>query len=155
MDQLDPVSLLATPICCDYTLTHLIIGLSIFTVLVVLLKSYFRGGQFNITEADLSKKCAIVTGGNSGIGAVTVKTLCNLGCSVIIGARSKETAEEVIKSIRRKNPTAKVDYIQLDLASKASIENFASAVKFTKIDYLINNAGIMSIPQRKITKEGV
>lgn len=45
--------------------------------------------------------------------------------------------------------------MQLDLASKESIESFAKSVSFDKIDYLVNNAGVMAIPQRKLTKEGI
>jgi short-subunit dehydrogenase len=123
-------------------------------VVLVLLKRYFSGGVFNIPKVDLSDKYAVVTGGNSGIGAETVKELAKLGCSIIIGARSRETAEEVIKSIKNQNNKAKVEYISLDLSSKESIESFAKSVQFPKIDYMVNNAGIMSIPKRKVTKDG-
>lgn len=58
-------------------------------IVLVLLKKYFSGGVFNIPNVDLTDKYAVVTGGNSGIGAETVKVLCKLGCNVIIGARSK------------------------------------------------------------------
>lgn len=58
-------------------------------IALVLLKKYFSGGVFNIPNVDLSDKYAIVTGGNSGIGAETVKVLSKLGCNIIIGARSK------------------------------------------------------------------
>lgn len=90
-------------------------------IVLILFKKYFSGGVFNIPNVDLSDKYAVVTGGNSGIGAETVKVLSKLGCNVIIGARSKETAEEVIKSIRSQNSKAKVEFISLDLSSKASI----------------------------------
>lgn len=43
----------------------------------------------------------------------------------------------------------------MDLASKESIETFAKNVSFDKIDFLINNAGLMAIPRRKLTKEGL
>ena len=90
-------------------------------IVLVLFKKYFGGGAFNIPNVDLADKYAVVTGGNSGIGAETVKVLAKLGCNIIIGARSKQTAEEVIKSIRSQNNKAKVEFISLDLSSKASI----------------------------------
>ena len=90
-------------------------------ILLSLLKKYFSGGVFNIPNTDLSDKYAVVTGGNSGIGAETVKELSKLGCNVIIGARNKETAEQLIKNIRSQNSKAKVEFIELDLTSKASI----------------------------------
>lgn len=37
--------------------------------LLVAVKLYFNGGIFKLTKVDLSGKTAIVTGGNSGIGA--------------------------------------------------------------------------------------
>ena len=47
------------------------------------------------------------------------------------------------------------DSIRLDLSDRESIRSFCSAVSFDRIDFLINNAGIMAIPQRKLTKEGI
>lgn len=106
---------------CSCTLTCALMYAVPIVIVLVLLKKYLSGGVFNIPNVDLSDKFAVVTGGNSGIGAETVKVLSRLGCSIIIGARSKETAEEVIKSIRSENNKAKVEFISLDLSSKASI----------------------------------
>lgn len=102
------LDLLATPICCDYNLQQLLL---IVIPLIVILKLYFRGGQYTIPKVDLSGKYAVVTGGNSGIGAETVKVLCSLGCQVIIGARNRETAEVVVKTVLKQNPSAKVEFI--------------------------------------------
>jgi short-subunit dehydrogenase len=115
-------------------------------IVLILLKKYFSGGVFNIPNVDLSDKYAVVTGGNSGIGAETVKELSKLGCNVIIGARNGEVAEKLIKKIRSKNNKAKVEFIQLDLTSKASIESFAKSINFKQIDFLVNNAGVMWTP---------
>lgn len=144
--------LLEVSTCCGWSLKDLLIFTALFAVIIVILKAYFRGGQFNVPEIDLTGKYAIVTGGNSGIGAETAKELCRLGCEVIIGARNKETAEEVIKTIRKATPSAKVEYIPLDLASRSSISSFAASVNFPHIDYLVNNAGVMAIPNKKATK---
>lgn len=145
------ITLLATPLFFGLTLQQLLL---IAVPIVVLLKLYFRGGQYTIPKVDLTGKYAVVTGGNSGIGAETVKVLCRLGCQVIIGARNRKTAEEVVKGVLSQHPSAKVEYIPLDLASRSSIECFASAVSFPHIDYLVNNAGVFGTPQRKTTKEG-
>ncbi len=80
----------------ELTLTYAVVPL----LSLVLLKLYFRGGRFSIPKVDLSGKYAVVTGGNSGIGAETVRELSRLGCSVLIGARSRSTAEELLKSIK-------------------------------------------------------
>jgi len=41
------------------------------------------------------------------------------------------------------------------LADRSSIKNFAENIKSDKIDYLLNNAGVMGIPERKLTKDGI
>lgn len=43
----------------------------------------------------------------------------------------------------------------MDLASQESINSFAKSIPFEQIDLLINNAGLMAIPRRKLTKEGI
>ncbi len=44
--------------------------------------------------------------------------------------------------------------MELDLASKASIEAFAKGVHYKRVDFLVNNAGVMWTPERKLTKDG-
>jgi NAD(P)-dependent dehydrogenase (short-subunit alcohol dehydrogenase family) len=58
----------------------------------------------------------------------------------------------LIKAI---DSNASVEFIPLDLADRTSISDFASSLKYEKIDYLVNNAGVMGIPSRKLTKEGL
>ena len=61
----------------------------------------------------------------------------------------------MIKECKKKDPSCKVEFIRLDLADRSSIASFASSIPFDTVDYLINNAGIMAIPTRKVTKEGL
>jgi NAD(P)-dependent dehydrogenase (short-subunit alcohol dehydrogenase family) len=61
----------------------------------------------------------------------------------------------VVKACKQANPEAQVEFIPLDLADRASIKAFEEAIPFERVDFLINNAGVMAIPQRKLTKEGV
>ena len=90
-------------------------------ILVYLFKRYVDGPEFHVGKFDLHGKVAVVTGGNGGIGYEVVKELAVKGCSVVIGARNRKIAEEAIKSIKKMNADAKVEYISLDLASKSSI----------------------------------
>ena len=80
--------------------------------------------------------------------------MASLGCDVIIGARDILTAEAVIKASQRNNSKGKITFIPLDLADTGSIKKFAELVPFEKIDFLINNAGVMRIPERRLTKQG-
>jgi hypothetical protein len=82
------------------------IGLCIAIILALFaLKIYFNGAVYEIPkETSLVGKYAVVTGGNSGIGAYNVRQLASLGCQVVIGARDRLTAEAVIKDIKKKHP---------------------------------------------------
>jgi hypothetical protein len=58
----------AISIAPAHLLNYLLIAVTVTTILV-LLKKYFNGGKCNITTIDLKGKYAVITGGNSGIGA--------------------------------------------------------------------------------------
>jgi len=98
-----------------------------------------------IKGINLEGKIAIVTGGNSGIGLETVKTLAKAGAKVIVPARDIEKAKRNLDGIPN------VELEELDLANPNSIDAFAE--KFLKserpLHLLINNAGIMWVPLRR------
>jgi NAD(P)-dependent dehydrogenase (short-subunit alcohol dehydrogenase family) len=73
---------------------------AVVIVALYFIKQHFRGGKYRHQDIDLKGKTAVITGGNSGIGAETVKYMVSLGCSVIIGARDRKTAEKVIKKCK-------------------------------------------------------
>ncbi|HEU4981515.1 MAG TPA: oxidoreductase [Acidobacteriaceae bacterium] len=101
------------------------------------------------------RKLAVVTGANSGIGWHTARVLARAGCEVILAARSPEKGRDAAETIRREFPQAKVRAEILDLASFVSIRRFAAKIdKEPKLDLLINNAGVMAIPQRELTADG-
>lgn len=98
-----------------------------------------------IRGIDLSGKTAIVTGGNTGIGLETVRTLAAAGATVIIPARNVEKAMENLHGLHN------VEIEAMDLMDPSSIDRFAE--KFLAsgrpLHLLINNAGIMWVPFRK------
>jgi NAD(P)-dependent dehydrogenase (short-subunit alcohol dehydrogenase family) len=98
-----------------------------------------------IKGIDLTGKIAIVTGGNTGIGLETVKTLANAGATVIVPARDIEKAKKNLQGI------ANVEIEEMDLINHNSIDTFCE--KFLASDrplhLLINNAGIMWVPLRR------
>jgi NAD(P)-dependent dehydrogenase (short-subunit alcohol dehydrogenase family) len=104
---------------------------------------------------DLTGKIMIVTGGNSGLGLESVKAFAMKGAEVILACRSVENGEKAKAEILRDHPEGKIELMELDLADLASVESFASAIKgaYSKIDVLLNNAGIMMPPYFK-TKDG-
>ena len=98
-----------------------------------------------INGIDLTGKIAIVTGGNTGIGLETTKTLAAAGAKVIVPVRDIEKAKRNLEGV------ANVELEVMDLMSPDSIDAFAK--KFTAsgrpLHLLINNAGIMWVPLRR------
>ena len=98
-----------------------------------------------IKDIDLSGKTAIVTGGNTGIGLETVKTLAAAGARVIVPARDLEKAAHNLRNI------ARTETASLDLMDPDSIDVFARQflAPGSALHLLINNAGIMWVPLRR------
>nr|CAN65621.1 hypothetical protein VITISV_040853 [Vitis vinifera] len=91
---------------------------------------------------------AIVTGASSGIGTETTRVLALRGVHVVMGVRNMSAGKEVKEAIVKEIPTAKVDAMELDLSSMASVRKFASEYNSSglPLNILINNAGIMAVP---------
>lgn len=97
---------------------------------------------------DASGLTAIVTGASSGIGIETARVLALRGVHVIMGVRNMAAGRDVKEAIVKEIPSAKVDAMELDLSSLASVRNFASDFNSSghPLNLLINNAGIMAPP---------
>jgi NAD(P)-dependent dehydrogenase (short-subunit alcohol dehydrogenase family) len=107
------------------------------------------------TTADIPSQAgrtAVVTGANGGLGLETARALAAAGAHVVMGARNQEKAAEAVADIRRAVPDAALEVVALDLASQASVREAAERIlgAHDKIDLLINNAGVMGIPERRI-----
>ncbi|XP_038876124.1 short-chain dehydrogenase TIC 32, chloroplastic-like isoform X1 [Benincasa hispida] len=91
---------------------------------------------------------AIVTGASNGIGSETARVLALRGVHVIMGVRNLEAGRNVTETIVKENPSAKIDAMELDLSSTASVRKFASDYQSSgfPLNILINNAGIMATP---------
>ncbi|KAF5818998.1 putative very-long-chain 3-oxoacyl-CoA reductase [Helianthus annuus] len=91
---------------------------------------------------------AIVTGASSGIGLETASVLAMRGVHVIMAVRNLEVGQKVKAGICAKTPNAKLDVMELDLSSQASVRKFAAdyIAKDLPLNILILNAGIMSPP---------
>lgn len=105
---------------------------------------------------DLSGRFAVVTGANSGLGFGLAKSLAAAGADVVMAIRSKAKGEAAIDEIRRELPAAKVSIRQLDLSSLPSVAALGDELvaEGRPIDILINNAGVMTPPQRQETHDG-
>ncbi|MFS7949636.1 putative very-long-chain 3-oxoacyl-CoA reductase [Helianthus anomalus] len=97
---------------------------------------------------DGSGLTAIVTGASSGIGTETARVLALRGVHVVMAIRNMPAGREVKEAILKQNPTAKIDAMELDVSSVASVNSFVSDYKSSglPLNILINNAGILAPP---------
>ncbi|MDY5986388.1 SDR family NAD(P)-dependent oxidoreductase [Sporofaciens sp. SGI.106] len=91
----------------------------------------------------LDGKVAIITGGNSGVGAATAKLFAKEGAKVIITARREGPLEDVAKEIREAG--GEVLPVATDISKKGDADKLvAKAVEvYGKLDILVNNAGVL------------
>ena len=120
---------------------QLFIVLLIFVVILVYFIKRRVNGPLSPIKKDLTGKLIIVTGSSDGIGLETAKDLLSSNARVIFACRNKNKTQEIINKFPE-NYKKNAIFIQLDLASFKSIENFAKEIKlnYPKIDILINNA---------------
>ncbi|KIY48186.1 retinol dehydrogenase 12 [Fistulina hepatica ATCC 64428] len=112
---------------------------------------------------DLSGKVILVTGGeflltdgNVGLGKETILQLARHNpAHIYLAARTQSKAEQAIADIKKDVPDVRITYLPLDLTSFASIKKAADLflAQSSRLDLLINNAGIMATPPGK-TAEG-
>lgn len=88
---------------------------------------------------DQTGRTVIVTGANSGLGAVTARELARAGASVILACRNVEKGKAAAASM-----PGLVEVRGVDLADLQSVREFAEGVD--GVDVLINNAGVMAVP---------
>ncbi|XP_030375253.1 dehydrogenase/reductase SDR family member on chromosome X [Scaptodrosophila lebanonensis] len=101
-------------------------------------------------------RIAVITGGNRGIGLRIVEKLLACDMTVIMGVRDPQSAEAAVRSIVDiSQSSGKLICEQLDVGDLKSVRAFAQRIKekYTKIDLLLNNAGIMFAPFR-LTADG-
>ncbi len=111
------------------------------------------------TSADipaLTGRIAIVTGATSGIGAEAALALAAHGAEVLLAVRDTARGEAQAASIRARHPGARVSVGAMDLASLASVRDFAARTNDTigRIDILLNNAGLGLQNTRHTTADG-
>jgi len=100
-------------------------------------------------------KTAVVTGSTGGLGYETVLALAKAGADIILTGRDDRKGQSALDKISREVIGARIRYEHLDLASLASIADFAQRVQVRQsLDLLINNAGVMALPRRQTTADG-
>jgi NAD(P)-dependent dehydrogenase (short-subunit alcohol dehydrogenase family) len=100
---------------------------------------------------DQSERVVIVTGSSSGIGYETARVLAKNNAEVIVAVRNLERGHAAAEKIKSQYQKAKVTVMRLDLADLSSVKRFAEEFTstYSRLDRLINNAGVMVPPHAK------
>ena len=98
---------------------------------------------------DLAGKRAIVTGGASGIGIETARALASAGAEVTLAVRDVAAGERVATEVGATGGAA-----YLDLANLESVDAFARGWD-GPLHILVNNAGVMAIPELTLNGDGL
>jgi NAD(P)-dependent dehydrogenase (short-subunit alcohol dehydrogenase family) len=111
------------------------------------------------TVADIPSqkgRLAVITGATGGLGYETSLALAQAGAEVILAGRNSDKGRDAIQRIVQQAPSAKVRFEKIDLGSLASVADFSDRMlaQDRPVDLLINNAGVMTPPDRKATADG-
>jgi NAD(P)-dependent dehydrogenase (short-subunit alcohol dehydrogenase family) len=100
--------------------------------------------------------CLVIVTGTGGLGYEDALALAKAGADVILAGRNAAKGAEAVNNIRAEYPAAKVRFEELDLANLASIAAFGQRMQaeLPQLDVLINNAGVMTPPDRRTTSDG-
>lgn len=104
--------------------------------------------SWNTTDIpDQTGRTVVVTGANSGLGLATVEALARAGAHVVLAVRDPRRGEAAAAAV-----PGSVEVRRLDLADLSSVREFAAGWR-GDLDLLINNAGVMNVPEGR-TKDG-
>ena len=108
-----------------------------------------------VADVDLHGRHAVVTGASSGIGAETARALASAGADVTLAVRNVEAGKKVADRIAESLPDGMgaISVAPLDLADPASVASFVHAWT-GPLHILVNNAGVMALPQLTRTTSG-
>ncbi|WP_433028673.1 SDR family oxidoreductase [Actinomycetospora sp. CA-053990] len=110
----------------------------------------------DITVPDLTGRRAVVTGASDGVGLGIAARLAAAGAEVVLPVRNPRKGEAALATIADRTPGADVSLRALDLSSLASVADLGTTLREEgrPIHILINNAGVMTPPDRRSTADG-
>jgi NAD(P)-dependent dehydrogenase (short-subunit alcohol dehydrogenase family) len=99
---------------------------------------------------DLGGRTAVVTGANGGLGFQTALALAGAGAQVVLAARDASKTAAAEARIRERYPSAALEVVPLDLGDLSVVSAAARQILagHERVDLLVNNAGVMAMPQR-------
>lgn len=106
-----------------------------------------------IAGIDLHDRRALVTGAASGIGVETARALASAGAGTVIAARDLAAAERTAAGIRATTGNPAVSVARLDLLDRGSVDQLIRDLA-GPLHILVNNAGVMAVPELRRSPEG-
>jgi NAD(P)-dependent dehydrogenase (short-subunit alcohol dehydrogenase family) len=106
-----------------------------------------------VAGIDLGGKRAVVTGSSSGIGVETARALAEAGADVTLAVRDTDAGAKTAADITATTDSAAVHVAELDLADPRSVAAFVAGWG-GPLDLLVNNAGVMAVPDLRLTPQG-
>ncbi|MER6146717.1 SDR family NAD(P)-dependent oxidoreductase [Streptomyces hirsutus] len=106
-----------------------------------------------VDGVDLTGRTAIVTGATSGLGVETARALAVTGARVVLAARRTGAAARIAAELTERTGNDLIEARELDLADPHSVRRFTDAWT-GPVHVLVNNAGIMALPELERTPYG-
>lgn len=132
------------------------VAVAVLALCVYGLRQHMRGGRYT-GDARIDGKLVIITGANTGIGKTTALELAKRGGRIVMACRDMQRCAAAREDlIKQQAPGERLECQKINLASFASIRQFAKEIKakHDRIDILINNAGVMMTPYL-LTEDGL
>ena len=113
--------------------------------------------------SSMTDQVVLITGGSTGLGLESAKRLAAAGATIVLTSRTLNKGEQAVQSVqdylkgKGVESSGKIFNLVLDLDDLDSVRAFPESfaqLGLSKIDVLLNNAGVMAIPDRQLTKDG-
>ena len=104
-------------------------------------------------EGKLDGKVIVITGTSSGLGIETARALALTSATLFLTARNIPKAQAALEEFFEAD---RMELVEMDLGSLESVRSASEAIlaKTNKINILVNNAGIMAVPDLQFTQDG-
>lgn len=120
-------------------------------------KRYIKSGRIYKSEVSLSGKTVLITGGSSGLGKEVAIGLAKRHARVIIASRDEMKGDKAVSKIQEESDSKNVLYMRLDLSDLDNVREFVGRFlkNESRLDILINGAGVMSWERTEDRKHGL
>lgn len=112
--------------------------------------------SFDLAIPDLTGRRAVVTGASDGVGLEIASALAGAGAEVVMPVRNRRKGDAAAAKIRAQHAKAKLVLEDLDLSSLESVAALGDKLRAAgaPVHLLVNNAGVMTPPERQVTVDG-